>query len=107
VAADGRLNPPRQFALSNGLTCRRVKRPLTVSQGGLLVAAKKRVVVIHCPETGKEINTGFYCDDAQWQATAFDTNALVCRFCRRVHTWTKEHARFRDDRAHLEVPDAA
>jgi hypothetical protein len=71
------------------------------------VADKKRVVVIRCPATGREINTGFFCDAAQWQATTFDTNALVCPFCRQTHTWTKEDARFRDDRAYLEEPDAA
>jgi hypothetical protein len=45
------------------------------------------VVMIQCPNTGREISTGIETDRTSFNATPVFYARTYCRFCRAEHDW--------------------
>jgi hypothetical protein len=57
------------------------------------------MLVITCPNTGKEISTGFGMDKRTFEdpTNVFRNNQVGCPACGQTHTWSKEDARLKED----------
>lgn len=52
-------------------------------------------VVIKCPTTGKEVNTGMDIDQASWETMTLTNNSVQCPYCGKNHTWSKRDAKLK------------
>lgn len=51
-------------------------------------------LLIVCPKTGKEIQTGIVVEEAAFLSELPMQSSTKCPACRGMHTWTKKDARF-------------
>jgi len=49
-------------------------------------------VMIRCPQTGREIATGFAMDTAEFQRSPVFFSRVQCPLCQRVHEWFAKDA---------------
>jgi hypothetical protein len=49
-------------------------------------------IVIKCPTTGKEINTGVGMDKRAFKIAVLDSNSIKCPHCSQTHVWSKKDA---------------
>jgi hypothetical protein len=54
------------------------------------------IVVITCPVTGKEADTGFVMDKVSFESSALSQNSFICPHCKKSRTWDKKDARLKD-----------
>lgn len=55
------------------------------------------VVVIRCPETGREFSTGILTDEHSFKVLPDVLADALCPLCGGVHSWRKPEARLVDD----------
>ncbi|HLT61513.1 MAG TPA: hypothetical protein VK020_10000 [Microlunatus sp.] len=53
-------------------------------------------VVIHCPETDKDIPTGIDLDKTAWESMKIEQGATQCLWCGELHVWSKQEARLEE-----------
>ncbi len=53
-------------------------------------------VVITCPKTGADIDSGFWMSKAAFDAATLTDVPLRCPHCRQIHRWSIEDARLVD-----------
>ncbi len=53
------------------------------------------MVVIQCPKTGKEVNTGVDLDSVSFEAAPLTNNKFQCPVCGEFHTWDKKDAKLK------------
>jgi len=49
-------------------------------------------VVIKCPNTGKQVPTGFNMDESSFKSNDLSLNTFTCSECGNKHTWNKDQA---------------
>ena len=49
-------------------------------------------VVIKCPNTDKEVNTGLSMDRMSFESATLSNNSVKCPHCGQTHTWNKSDA---------------
>jgi hypothetical protein len=51
-----------------------------------------REIMVKCPETGKEISTGIWCDGESFSRLPFIVSHTSCPLCGQLHGWSKADA---------------
>jgi hypothetical protein len=52
------------------------------------------VLLILCPETGREFSTGIQLDEVTFRMLTGTLSTAYCPYCRVEHRWTPREARF-------------
>ena len=61
--------------------------------------AQLGMIVIKCPNTGREIPTGLEADRHAFQGVPVFFSRTYCPICRTIHEWFAKDARVRDEEA--------
>lgn len=56
-------------------------------------------VLIDCPSTGKPIETGIALSKRHFESADMRDNSIQCPHCRQTHTWDKEDAYLKEEKA--------
>jgi hypothetical protein len=51
------------------------------------------VLLVTCPETGREFSTGIQLDDVTFRMLTAALSTAYCPYCRAEHRWTPREAR--------------
>jgi hypothetical protein len=54
-------------------------------------------LVIICPKTLKEFDTGVGGDPESLESGSYENNQTQCPYCGEMHAWSSEHTRVVDD----------
>lgn len=54
------------------------------------------MIMIRCPETGREISTGIECEDDDFRKLPFVITQTICLSCGREHSWSKSETWLND-----------
>jgi hypothetical protein len=94
-------NRTRAVALPLGRARKTARAYDGKSNDGELTGARKEVqvgvIVIRCPNTGREISTGMEADPRTYQKVPVFFGRTYCQSCRTHHDWFAKDARVRDD----------
>ena len=78
-----------------------MKSGMTGEPAERLAVAREEVqvgmIVIRCPNTGREISTGLEADPRTYQRVPVFFSRTYCATCRTHHEWFAKDARVRDD----------
>jgi hypothetical protein len=55
------------------------------------------VLMLTCPETGREFSTGIYIEEADFQRLPDTVTKAACPSCRQQHSWWTRQARLSDE----------
>jgi hypothetical protein len=66
-----------------------------------------REIMVRCPETGKEIPTGIWCDGESFARLPFIVSHASCPVCGKLHGWSKADAWLSEPELEFSRPEAA
>jgi hypothetical protein len=56
-------------------------------------------IMVNCPSTGKQINTGITMSKELFETAVMQGNLIQCPHCQQVHAWDKKDAYLQEEEA--------